>query len=66
MRPVCWNIVTQVVKKYARDTLISTILLKKCDVSVLLEPSSGEHIKVCRNKSTSERVQLYIYIYIYI
>ena len=27
MRPVCWNIITQIVKKYARDTLIPTILL---------------------------------------
>ena len=24
MRPVCWNIITQIVKKYARDTLIPT------------------------------------------
>ena len=31
--------------------------IKKCDVSVLLGPSTGEHIKVCRNKSTSVRVQ---------
>ena len=38
MRPVCWNMITQIVKKYARDTLIPTILLKKCDVSVLLGP----------------------------
>ena len=22
MRPVCWNILTEIVKKYARDTLI--------------------------------------------
>ena len=28
MRPVCWNITTQMVKKYVRDTLIPTILLK--------------------------------------
>ena len=28
MRPVCWNIITQIVKKYVRDTLIPTILLK--------------------------------------
>ena len=28
MRPVCWNIVTQIVKKYVRDTLIPTNLLK--------------------------------------
>ena len=28
MRPVCWNIITQMVKKYARDTLIPTILVK--------------------------------------
>ena len=53
MRPMCWNIMTQIVKKYVHDTLIPTILFKKCDVSVLLGPSTGEHIKVCRNKSTS-------------
>ena len=29
MRPVCWNIITQIVKKYARDTLIPTISLMK-------------------------------------
>ena len=28
MRPVCWNIITQIVKKYARDTLITTTSLK--------------------------------------
>ena len=28
MRPVRWNIITQIVKKYACDTLIPTILLK--------------------------------------
>ena len=28
MRTVCWNIFTQIVKKYVRDTLIPTILLK--------------------------------------
>ena len=28
MRPVCWNIITQIVKTYVRDTLIPTILLK--------------------------------------
>ena len=28
MRPVCWNIITQIVKEYVRDTLIPTILLK--------------------------------------
>ena len=28
MRPVCWNIITQIVKKYARDTLISNDLKK--------------------------------------
>ena len=26
--PVCWNIITQIVKKYTRDTLIPTISLK--------------------------------------
>ena len=35
----------------------SNDFIKKCDVSVLLGPSTGEHIRVCRNKSTSERVQ---------
>ena len=28
MRPVCWNKITQIVKKYVRDTLIPTILFK--------------------------------------
>ena len=28
MRPVCWNIITQIVKKYVRDTLIPTIYKK--------------------------------------
>ena len=27
MRPVCWNIITQIVRKHARDTLIPKILL---------------------------------------
>ena len=40
MRPVCWNIITQIVKKYVRDTLIPTILLKslelKCHVHIIL------------------------------
>ena len=31
----------------------SNDFITKCDVSVLLGPSTGEHIKVCRNKSTS-------------
>ena len=35
----------------------SNDFIKKCDVSVLLGPSSGDYIKVCRNKSTSELVQ---------
>ena len=57
MYVVCINVYMyipiQIVKKYVRDTLILTILYIKCDVSVLLGPSTGEHIKVCRNKSTS-------------
>ena len=53
MRPVCWNIITQIVKKYVRDTSNSNDFIKICDVSVLLGPSTGEHIKVCRNNSTS-------------
>ena len=28
MHPVSWNIIAQIVKKYMRDTLIPTILLK--------------------------------------
>ena len=55
MRPVCWNIITQIVKKICAWHFSFNDFVNKCDVSVLLGPSPGEHIKV-----------LFIYICIYI
>ena len=37
----------------------SNDFIRKCELSVLLGPSSGEHIKVCINNSTSERVYIF-------
>ena len=50
MRPVCWNIITQIVKKYVRDTLIPTIV----------------GIKVSRTYFFTIYIYIYIYIYIHI
>ena len=48
-------------KKYTLD-INSNDFIEKCDVSVLLGPSTREHIKVSRNKSTSERELIFFYL----
>ena len=77
MRPVCWNIITQIVKKYVRDTLIPTILLKNAYIYIyicfasfaslyLYVPDEGSLLPKYRDCTTSKDFQLYnIYIYIY-
>ena len=54
MRPVCWNIITQIVKKYVRDTLIPTT----CFIDNVL-------IKSLELKCHVHIFLLFIYIYIY-
>ena len=44
MRPVCWNIITQIVKKYTRGTLIPTILFY-CHIYTYIHSSYDERIQ---------------------
>ena len=60
MRPVCWNIITQIAKKYARDTLITP------DEGPRWTEASHFLIKSLELECHAHILRLFIYTYIYV